>query len=444
MPLKFYWASVPVAMVLATIYLYYVVEYKPSQKRAKLFEVVHRPSECELTAGEGDLLHVHYTSFLKNAGKQFETTKDSEPYVFKLGKCGKRAKPECMKGFQSAVTGMCTGEKRKVTIPAKLGYDKKVRPKEIEPDERIVKLAMGPSTEQVRLPALGTSASAVAVGQKQGANEGELVRAASQADLRSSKSTPKPKTGLVTVKFRGDHGISFEGTRVSHSVLQAWMLGVRPGWTALSVDGQAVQTKEDIEDALQAAVCGLLREGPRQIWHRGHVPLVIAILLGCQVQHGQAKEKAERAKRQLAKLRKEFRFQGWIERAEHRGTTLAQIERVFACLEENCSAWVDHLPAKMLRIDFLNFYHLSNYLILPLTKPRHCSFVEMMTNQAQTPSWFLSHWWGTPVQGFVESVGKHAATRGLSADSSYWTPLPDIPICVGWPMEDMGLCLQIA
>lgn len=24
------------------------------------------------------------------------------------------------------------------------------------------------------------------------------------------------------VKFRGDHGISFEGTRVSHSVLQAW------------------------------------------------------------------------------------------------------------------------------------------------------------------------------------------------------------------------------
>lgn len=25
---------------------------------------------------------------------------------------------------------------------------------------------------------------------------------------------------------------------------QAWMLGVRPGWTALSVDGQAVQTKD--------------------------------------------------------------------------------------------------------------------------------------------------------------------------------------------------------
>lgn len=272
---------------------------------------------------------------------------------------------------------------------------------------------MGPP-EQVRLPALSTSASAAALGQK-GPSEGELVRAASQAELRSSQPAPKPKTGLVTVKFRGDHGISFEGTRVSHSVLQAWMLGVRPGWTALSVDGQAVQTKEDIEDALQAAV-----EREKRY--------VVCFEKGQGKFGTEAKEKAERAKRQLAKLRKEFRFQGWIERAEHRGTTQAQIERVYACLEENCSAWVDHLPAKMsktsgkpLRIDFLNFYHLSNNLILPVTKPRRCSFVEMMTNQAQAPSWFLSHWWGLSVQGFVASVEKHAATRGLSADSSYWT-----------------------
>jgi len=176
-----------------------------------------------------------------------------------------------------------------------------------------------------------------------------------------------------------------------------------------------VQTKEDIEDALQAAV-----EREKRY--------VVCFEKGQGKFGTEAKEKAERAKRQLAKLRKEFRFQGWIERAEHRGTTQAQIERVYACLEENCSAWVDHLPAKMsktsgkpLRIDFLNFYHLSNNLILPVTKPRRCSFVEMMTNQAHAPSWFLSHWWGLSVQGFVASVEKHAATRGLSADSSYWT-----------------------
>ncbi|CAK9033800.1 unnamed protein product [Durusdinium trenchii] len=272
---------------------------------------------------------------------------------------------------------------------------------------------MAPSPEQVRLPALSTSASATTV-QKPGASEGELVRSASQTEVRSSQPGPKPKTGLVTVRFRGDHGISFEGTRVSHSVLQAWMLGVRPGWTALSVDGQAVQTKEDIEDALQAAV-----EREKRY--------VVCFEKGQGKFGTEAKEKAERAKRQLAKLRKEFRFQGWIERPEHRGTTFAQIERVYSCLEENCSIWVDHLPAKMsktsgkpLRMDFLNFYHLSNYLILPVTKPRRCSFVEMMASQPQTPSWFVSHWWGSPVQGFAESVGKHVATRGFTTESSYW------------------------
>ncbi|CAE6927585.1 unnamed protein product, partial [Symbiodinium sp. CCMP2456] len=102
----------------------------------------------------------------------------------------------------------------------------------------------------------------------------------------------------------------------------------------------------------------------------------------------EAKEKAEREKRQLTKLRKEFRYQGRIEKAEHRGTTVSQLERVCACLEENCSAWTDHLPAKMsktsgqpLRIDFLNFYHLSKYLLLPMTQSRKCAFVEMLASE---------------------------------------------------------------
>ena len=34
-------------------------------------------------------------------------------------------------------------------------------------------------------------------------------------------------TRSTKVKFRGDHGISFEGTRVSHSVLQAWRTCLR-------------------------------------------------------------------------------------------------------------------------------------------------------------------------------------------------------------------------
>lgn len=71
-------------------------------------------------------------------------------YVFELGQCSEPNKPECMKGFQSAVcgayaahvdlprTGMCTGEKRKATVPPKLGYAKKARPRDVAADERIL------------------------------------------------------------------------------------------------------------------------------------------------------------------------------------------------------------------------------------------------------------------------------------------------------------------
>eukprot|EP00930_Biecheleria_cincta_P061383 TRINITY_DN46954_c0_g1_i1.p1 TRINITY_DN46954_c0_g1~~TRINITY_DN46954_c0_g1_i1.p1 ORF type:complete len:156 (+),score=43.95 TRINITY_DN46954_c0_g1_i1:65-532(+) len=144
MPLKFYGISVPISIVLATAYFYYVTQYKPAQKRAKAqkeldMKVLKKPSECELTAGYGDLVHLHYTSYLKSSGKQLETSRNgAEPYVFKLGQCNDRTKPECLKGFETAVLGMCTGEKRKVTIPPKLGYKKKARPKELGENEKVL------------------------------------------------------------------------------------------------------------------------------------------------------------------------------------------------------------------------------------------------------------------------------------------------------------------
>ncbi|CAE7252506.1 FPR2 [Symbiodinium natans] len=143
MALKFHWVSVPLAMVIATAYLYYVTQYKPSQKKAKLLQAVdmkvtHKPEECFLQAGDGDLVHVHYTSFLKKEGTQFETTRGGDPYVLKLGKCKDHAKPECMKGFQTALLGMCAGEKRKATVPPKLGFDKKGRPSGIRADEHVI------------------------------------------------------------------------------------------------------------------------------------------------------------------------------------------------------------------------------------------------------------------------------------------------------------------
>eukprot|EP00933_Yihiella_yeosuensis_P069850 TRINITY_DN768_c0_g1_i2.p1 TRINITY_DN768_c0_g1~~TRINITY_DN768_c0_g1_i2.p1 ORF type:complete len:156 (-),score=25.75 TRINITY_DN768_c0_g1_i2:466-933(-) len=144
MPLKFYGWSVPVSMVLGTIYFYYVTQYKPAQKKKAMFKdldvVTHyKPSSCRLLAGKGDLVHVHYTSYLKSDGKQFETTRNNaEPYVFKLGACNDQTKPECIKGFEMGLMDMCAGEKRKVTVPPKFGYPPKARPKEISKSETII------------------------------------------------------------------------------------------------------------------------------------------------------------------------------------------------------------------------------------------------------------------------------------------------------------------
>lgn len=282
----------------------------------------------------------------------------------------------------------------------------------------------------MRLPALAQSASAGAIGQRPGAAGAadSLGRPASQADLRSSgagqsgagqgqdspTASPAKATNEIMVKFRGDHGLTFEATRVTGSVLQAWMLGVRPGWTVLQVANQPVQTKEDIEELLQQCVEGEKRYEVLFQKNQGKFGT-------------EAKEKAEKEKRQLAKLRKEFKFQGAIERIEHRSANYYQLERVYNYLEENCSGWVDHLPAKVsktsgrpLRMDFLNFHHLTNYIALPLTRPRKCSLVEMLAANGQPPSWFLSHWWGSPVITFMECLKAHITTRNLNADTPYW------------------------
>merc|ERR1711920_298745 len=117
---------------------------KPGKQKKGTFKdldiVTHKkPPSCNVKASRGDLLHVHYSGYLKSSGKMFETTREQgEPYVFKLGTCNDKKKPECLKGFEKGVSGMCVGEKRKVTVPPALAFGKAGRPPEIPPDDTVV------------------------------------------------------------------------------------------------------------------------------------------------------------------------------------------------------------------------------------------------------------------------------------------------------------------
>ena len=68
-------------------------------------------------AKKGDTLEVHYTGWLAKDKTKFDSSHDrNEPFEFKLGA------GDVIKGWDEGVAGMKVGGKRKLMIPAKLGY----------------------------------------------------------------------------------------------------------------------------------------------------------------------------------------------------------------------------------------------------------------------------------------------------------------------------------
>ena len=68
-------------------------------------------------AKAGDTVEVHYTGWLAKDGKKFDSSLDrKEAFSFKLGA------GMVIKGWDEGVAGMKVGGKRKLLIPADLGY----------------------------------------------------------------------------------------------------------------------------------------------------------------------------------------------------------------------------------------------------------------------------------------------------------------------------------
>jgi FKBP-type peptidyl-prolyl cis-trans isomerase len=67
-------------------------------------------------AKAGQTVSVHYTGWLEN-GQKFDSSLDRrQPFQFKLGA------GQVIQGWDQGVAGMKVGGKRKLTIPASLGY----------------------------------------------------------------------------------------------------------------------------------------------------------------------------------------------------------------------------------------------------------------------------------------------------------------------------------
>uniref|UniRef100_A0A6U6IIF7 peptidylprolyl isomerase n=1 Tax=Zooxanthella nutricula TaxID=1333877 RepID=A0A6U6IIF7_9DINO len=145
MALKFHPVTLPISIVLASLYFFYVTQRKgPNSAKGRdskdIDVVVHQKApSCVLRAKTGDILHVHYSGYSKSSGKLFESSREaSEPYVFKLGTCNEQGKPECLKGFEKGVAGMCVGEKRKVTLPPKLAFGEVGKEPHVAPNDPVL------------------------------------------------------------------------------------------------------------------------------------------------------------------------------------------------------------------------------------------------------------------------------------------------------------------
>ena len=80
----------------------------------------------------GKRVKVHYTGTLTN-GSKFDSSLDrGKPFEFQLGA------GQVIKGWDEGVAGMRVGGKRKLTIPADMGYGAKGFPPVIPPNSTLV------------------------------------------------------------------------------------------------------------------------------------------------------------------------------------------------------------------------------------------------------------------------------------------------------------------
>ncbi len=82
-------------------------------------------------AGAGSFVAVQYTGWLVN-GHRFDSSAGRGPYQFRIGN------HEVIEGWDEGLTGMKVGGKRKLVIPASLGYGAEGSPPDIPPNATLV------------------------------------------------------------------------------------------------------------------------------------------------------------------------------------------------------------------------------------------------------------------------------------------------------------------
>ena len=105
-----------VKLSLFSLLLLALVKAEEEEEELKIEILQKPPADCERKAKDGDFMSVHYTGVLAANGKKFSSSHDNnQPYTFTLGR------REVIQGYEVGLQGMCVGEKRRLTVPARMG-----------------------------------------------------------------------------------------------------------------------------------------------------------------------------------------------------------------------------------------------------------------------------------------------------------------------------------
>lgn len=109
-----------------------------------------------------------------------------------------------------------------------------------------------------------------------------------------------------------------------------------------------------------------------------------------------------------------------IQKTENRGITMQQIVELEALVQRVLqSASIAH-DTRRLTVEVTNMYHISDHFVMPLTLRFRCSFVELCSEGPETPTWFVSHWWGTAFSQSVKLLNFHIEKRQTPTTAAFW------------------------
>ncbi|XP_060608227.1 peptidyl-prolyl cis-trans isomerase FKBP2-like [Ruditapes philippinarum] len=123
-----------ISLVLAAVIWTSHCDDDDDKKPKKLqIGIQKRAESCPMKSRKGDTLHMQYKGTLHETGEEFDSSYSrNQPFIFTLGT------GQVIKGWDQGLLGMCEGEKRKLVVPADMGYGARGAPPKIPANAALV------------------------------------------------------------------------------------------------------------------------------------------------------------------------------------------------------------------------------------------------------------------------------------------------------------------